>query len=225
MIPKPCNDGAATTNQAGRQLCRRRTLVRHPRSAQRNSIIQRILRKASDNSYVTQKMTCRNFVCSGAIAAATLTASSDLLWSVKEALPADSASPIRLGLASYTFRNFTRAQLIIFMKQLRVFDLNPKDVKDHLPTDPEKEKVALADYAAAGIYFDKDEDADMRTKFDYCKRAGIRVIVAGDPTRTTLPRLEKFAKEYDMRIAIHDHGPEDKLWASPLDVLKAVKGM
>ena len=178
-------------------------------------------------------MTRRNFVCSGAIAAATLTASSDLLSSVKESLPADSASPIRLGLASYTFRNFTRAQLIIFMKQLRVFDLNPKDVKDHLPTDPEKEKVALADYAAAAatlhaagvIYFDKDEDADIRTKFEYCKRAGIRVIVAGDPTRTTLPRLEKFAKEYDMRIAIHNHGPEDKLWASPLDVLKAVKGM
>src|SRR5260370_10156672 len=28
-----------------------------------------------------------------------------------------------------------------------------------------------------------------------------------------------------MRIAILNHGPEDKLWHSPLDVLKAVKGM
>ena len=28
-----------------------------------------------------------------------------------------------------------------------------------------------------------------------------------------------------MRIAIHNHGPEDKLWRSPLDVLQAVKGM
>jgi sugar phosphate isomerase/epimerase len=49
--------------------------------------------------------------------------------------------------------------------------------------------------------------------------------VAGDPTPQTLPRLEKFAREYDMRIAIHNHGPEDKMWASPLDVLKAVKNM
>ena len=146
---------------------------------------------------------------------------------------ADEASPIRLGLASYTFRNFTRAQMIGFMKQLNVFALNAKDVKDHLPMDPQEEAKALADYAAAGIklhaagaiYFAKDEDADIRTKFEYCKRAGIAVIVAGDPAPETLPRIEKFVKEYDIRIAIHNHGPEDKLWHSPLDVLKAVKGM
>ena len=37
-------------------------------------------------------------------------------------------SPVRLGLASYTFRNFTRAQLIRFMKQLNISELNAKDV-------------------------------------------------------------------------------------------------
>jgi sugar phosphate isomerase/epimerase len=37
--------------------------------------------------------------------------------------------------------------------------------------------------------------------------------------------LEKFVAEYDIRIAIHNHGPEDKLWPSPLDVLKVVKDM
>jgi sugar phosphate isomerase/epimerase len=41
----------------------------------------------------------------------------------------------------------------------------------------------------------------------------------------TLPRIERFVKEYDIRIAIHNHGPEDKLWASPFGVLKAVKDM
>ncbi len=123
--------------------------------------------------------------------------------------------------------------MIGFMKQLNVFALNAKDVKDHLPMDPQQEAVALADYAAAGIklhaagaiYFPKDEDADIRSKFEYCKRAGIGVIVAGDPTPETLPRIEKFVKEYDIGIAIHNHGPEDKLWHSPLDVLRAVKGM
>ena len=138
-----------------------------------------------------------------------------------------------MGLASYTFRNFTRAQMIGFMKQLNVSALNAKDVKDHLPMDPQQETAALADYAANGIklhaagaiYFPKDDDADIRSKFEYCKRAGIGTIVAGDPSVEMLPRLEKFAEEYEIRIAIHNHGPEDKLWHSPLDVLKAVKGM
>jgi len=142
-------------------------------------------------------------------------------------------SPIRLGLASYTFRNFSRAQVIGYMKQLKLSELNAKDVKDHLPMEAQQETVALADYNAAGIHlhaagaisFSKDEEADIRAKFDYCKRAGIGVIVAGDPSPQTLPRIEKFVKEHDIRIAIHNHGPEDKLWASPFDVLRAVKGM
>jgi sugar phosphate isomerase/epimerase len=143
------------------------------------------------------------------------------------------AAPLHLGVASYTFRNFSRTQMIGFLKQLQVTGLNAKDVKDHLPMDAAAEAAALAEYAAAGvelhaagaIYFPKDEDAEIRSKFDYCKRAGIRVIVAGDPTPETLPRLERFVKEYDIRLAIHNHGPEDKLWKSPLDVLQAVQGM
>ena len=175
----------------------------------------------------------RNFVRSTALVTAALATSRRGMALADQSRGPDEKSPIRLGLASYTFRNFTRAQLIAYMKQLNVFALNAKDIKDHLPMDPQQEAVALADYAAAGIklhaagaiYFDKNEDADIRDKFEYCKRAGIGVIVAGDPSPETLPRIEKFVKEYDIRIAIHNHGPEDKLWHSPLDVLRAVKGM
>ena len=175
----------------------------------------------------------RNFVRSTALVTAALATSRRGMALADQSRGPDEKSPIRLGLASYTFRNFTRAQLISYMKQLNVFALNAKDIKDHLPMDPQQEAVALADYAAAGIklhaagaiYFDKNEDADIRDKFEYCKRAGIGVIVAGDPSPETLPRIEKFVKEYDIRIAIHNHGPEDKLWHSPLDVLRAVKGM
>ncbi len=175
----------------------------------------------------------RDFVRSGAVVAAAFSAPAVVSALAHEQPSADEALPIRLGLASYTFRNFSRAQMVGFMKQLNLFALNAKDVKDHLPMDAQQEALALADYAAAGIklhaagaiYFAKDEDADIRNKFEYCKRAGITVIVAGDPTLETLPRMEKFVKEYDIRIAIHNHGPEDKLWPSPLDVLKAVKGM
>jgi|SRR5208337_1591459 len=175
----------------------------------------------------------RDFIRAGAFAAGVSVA-PNAAWALAQQRPSPiEASPVRLGLASYTFRNFTRAQLIGFMKQLNVFELNVKDVKDHLPTNPQEETAALAEYAAAGIrlhaagaiYFAKDEDEDIRSKFEYCKRAGIAVIVAGDPTPETLPRIEKFVKEYDIRLAIHNHGPEDKLWHSPLDVLKAVKSM
>jgi sugar phosphate isomerase/epimerase len=175
----------------------------------------------------------RSFLQSSTIAAA----SAALVSAVParaEAIPASGKpSPIRLGLASYTFRNFTRAQLIGFMKQLNVLDLNVKDVKDHLPMDPALEAAALADYAAAGIklhaagaiYFPKDDEADIRSKFEYCKRAGIGVIVAGDPTPESLKWIERFVKEYDIRIAIHNHGPEDKFFPSPFDVLKAIKDL
>jgi sugar phosphate isomerase/epimerase len=175
----------------------------------------------------------RSFVQSGALFAAACATSKAIPSVAQPKQASGKSSPIHLGLASYTFRNFSRAQMIGFMKQLNITDLNTKDAKDHLPTNPEEETKAIQDYktaniklhAAGAIYFPKDEDDDIRAKFDYCKRAGIGVIVAGDPTPATLPRVEKFVKEYDIRIAIHNHGPEDKVWPSPLDILKLVKNL
>lgn len=181
----------------------------------------------------TSSLTRRGFIQS----AATITAASALSSSAPAlAAPKPETgkpSPIRLGLCSYTFREFSREQTIAFMKLLHVTDLNAKDTKDHLPPDPQAEQAALADYAANGIklhaigavYFNKDDDDSIRTQFEYAKRAGINVIVAGDPAPSALPRIEKFVREYDIRIAIHNHGPEDKVWPSPLDVLKAVKNL
>jgi sugar phosphate isomerase/epimerase len=180
-----------------------------------------------------QEISRRSFVQSGALIAAACAAPVALPAFAKPSRSALKPSPLQLGIATYTFRNFTRAQLLVFLKQLQVTAINCKDAKDHLPFDPAEEAKALADYAAAGIQlhaagtiaFPKDEDDDIRAKFEYCKRAGIKVIVAGDPKPETLPRIEKFVKEYDIRFAIHNHGPEDKVWPSPLDVLKAVKDM
>ena len=172
----------------------------------------------------------RSLLRGGALAAAAACVPAKFA----EAAPEPSASPIRLGLASYTFREFPRAQVITWMKQLRLTTINCKDVKDHLPsTSPEAEQAAIDDYKANGItitaggtiYFPKDEDDDIRQKFEYAKRAGMKVIVAGDPEAKTLPRIEKFVKEYDIKFAIHNHGPEDKIWHSPLDVLAVVKNM
>ena len=40
-----------------------------------------------------------------------------------------------------------------------------------------------------------------------------------------LPRVERFATRFDIRVAIHNHGPEDPHYPSPYDVLRRGKGM
>jgi len=179
-------------------------------------------------------MTRRNLLRGGTMLSASAFLSNPAFAfadDTKSSSPGSSTSPIRLGIASYTFRKFDQAQLIGFMKELKTPYLNLKDV--HLPMTPADEvSKRAAEYRAAGmiltaagtIYFPKDDDDDIRAKFEYCKAAGIPLIV-GAPTHETLPRVEKFVKEYNIRLAIHNHGPEDKQWPSPLTVLDAVKNM
>jgi sugar phosphate isomerase/epimerase len=143
------------------------------------------------------------------------------------------APQIRLGVASYSFHKLDRAHVIDGMKQLNVRYLNAKDANDHLPmSPPAATQQALDAYKAAGIeltgagviYFLKPDESDVREKFEYVKRAGVSLIV-GSPTREALPVVEKYLKQYDMRMAIHNHGPEDKEWPSPLDILKVITPM
>lgn len=138
----------------------------------------------------------------------------------------------KLGVASYSFRKFNREQAIAMTKQLGTPYLNVKDV--HLPLDstPEQIDAAKKEFEDAGIIlvgcgnvsFQKDDEADIRHKFDYAKRAGFPLIVCA-PTAVTLPKLEKFVKEYNIKIAVHNHGPEDKNFPTPQSVLKMVKNM
>ena len=78
--------------------------------------------------------------------------------------------------------------------------------------------------AAGNITFNTVDESDIRPKFEYLKAAGIPIAVCA-PTHEVLPRLEKFVKEYDIKLAIHNHGPEDKNFPSPFDVLAAVKNL
>src|SRR5260370_9450570 len=82
---------------------------------------------------IKKTLSRRDFARSSAIVAAGFAASSRALTLAQERPSAAEASPIRLGLASYTFRNFARAHMIGFMKQLNVIALNTQRVKDHLP--------------------------------------------------------------------------------------------
>ena len=139
---------------------------------------------------------------------------------------------INLGVASYSLRNFSREQAIELTRSLGVKYINFKSM--HLPYDASPSEFALArqQLAAAGlelvgggmITFETDTDEGVRKYFDYAKAAGMPTIVCTCKP-ATVPRIEKFAKEYDIKVAIHNHGPEDENFPSPYDALKAVKGM
>jgi sugar phosphate isomerase/epimerase len=139
---------------------------------------------------------------------------------------------IKLGIASYSFRKFSRTQAIQMAKELGTPYLNVKDFHLKMESTPAEIDAAKKEFADAGIVlvgcgnvsFQKDEEADIRSKFEYAKRAGFPLIVCA-PTAVTLPKLEKYVKEYDIKIAVHNHGPEDKNFPTPQSVLKAVKGM
>jgi sugar phosphate isomerase/epimerase len=143
-----------------------------------------------------------------------------------------AGADIKLGVASYSFRNFSRAQAISMTLQLGTHFLNVKD--KHLPLDstPEQIDAAVKEFHDAGIVlvgcgnvtFANDDEADIRHKFEYAKRAGFPLIVCA-PTPVTLPKLEKFVKEYNIKIAVHNHGPEDKNFPTPQSVLAVVKNM
>ncbi len=117
-------------------------------------------------------------------------------------------------------------------KQLGTPYLNVKDFHLTLDSTPEEIDAAKKEFADAGIIlvgcgnvsFSKDDEADIRSKFEYAKRAGFPLIVCA-PTHVTLPKLEKFVKEYNIKIAVHNHGPEDKNFPTPQSVLAVVKNM
>ena len=138
--------------------------------------------------------------------------------------------PLKLGLASYSVRNFkTLEQAIDFAQKLDVKYINFKDF--HLPRtlSAEELKAARAKVEAAGltimgggtITFRNDEK-QVRSDFEYAKNAGFPLIV-GAPSHDAMDLVEKVAKEYKIKVAIHNHGPEDKFFPSPYDVYDAVK--
>jgi len=146
--------------------------------------------------------------------------------------PLISEPALKLGVASYSLRNFSREQAIEMTRSLGVKYINFKSM--HLPYDASAAEFALArqQLAAAGlelvgggmITFEADTDEGVRKYFDYAKAAGMPTIVCTCKP-ATLPRIEKFAKQYNVKVAIHNHGPEDENFPSPYDALKAVKGM
>lgn len=139
---------------------------------------------------------------------------------------------LKLGVASYSFREFGRHLAIEDTKKLNVRYINIKEF--HLPLNSTPEEIAKArkEFDKAGltilgggnVSFQNPDEADIRSKFEYAKLAGMPLLVCA-PTHETLPKMEKYVKEYNIKIALHNHGPEDKHFPTPKSVLDAVKNM
>jgi sugar phosphate isomerase/epimerase len=73
-----------------------------------------------------------------------------------------------------------------------------------------------------GVIYLKNDADQIRNAFEYAKDSGMKTIVCS-PELDALDEIEKRVKEYDLLIAIHNHGPGDKRYPSPLDVLRLVE--
>ena len=143
--------------------------------------------------------------------------------------PRDPFDGLKLGMASYTLRKFPLDQAIAMTKQAGLKYINLKDVHLSLKSSREERQEARKKIEAAGltlmgggVIYMKNNDEEIRAVFDYAKDSGMPTIVCS-PEPEALDSVEKMAKEYDLLIAIHNHGPGDKKYPSPLDVLRLVK--
>ena len=141
----------------------------------------------------------------------------------------DPFDGLKVGVASYSLRKFNLDQAIAMTKQLGVKYITLKEMHLPLKSTPEecreaarKVKDAGLTLMSCGVVGLKNDERQIRAAFEYAKNAGIPTIVCM-PERAALDTVEKVAKEYDIRIAIHNHGPTDKNFPSPLDALKAVE--
>jgi len=143
-----------------------------------------------------------------------------------EAAPA----PLKLGMASYTFRKFSLEDCLAMTQRLGLKRIAFKSF--HLPLDASAETIketlqkvhdAGLELYGGGVIYMKNED-QVNQAFDYAKAAGMKVII-GVPNHDLLGLVEKKVKEYDILLAIHNHGPKDKVYPSPQSVYEKVQNL
>lgn len=163
-------------------------------------------------------------------AAAGLSAAT--LMPASAAAQSGPSPSLKLGLASYSLREFQRGLAIRMTQKLGVKFINLKEVHLLYKLSPEDRKKGRAQFDKAGltitgggtIYIEKDDDADIKFHFDYARDCGMPLMVIG-ASPASLPKIEKYVKEYDIKVAVHNHGPEDKYFPKPSDALKIIKNM
>lgn len=134
---------------------------------------------------------------------------------------------LKLGLASYTLRKFTLDEVISISKRLGLNSIALKSM--HMPLESSAEDIrqmaskvkaaGLNLYGAGVIYMKTKQEVD--TAFNYASNAGLDMII-GVPNHELLPQVNDLVKKYNIKLAIHNHGPGDDLYSSPDDVYAKV---
>jgi sugar phosphate isomerase/epimerase len=144
-----------------------------------------------------------------------------------------------LAIACYTYREFSFFETVEKAKELGIQYLGPYEgqaLSRDLPevsfdpnlTDSQIEltKKKLSDAGLILVSYGVAEigttETSMRKVFDFAKKLGIPTILA-EPKDDDFTLLERLVKEYNIRIAIHNHAAPSK-YALPQTILDHVKG-
>lgn len=135
---------------------------------------------------------------------------------------------LNLGITSYSFREFSLNEAIAMTQILGIKNMSLKSMHMPLENNLEQIKASAAkvrdagiDLYGAGVIYMKSGD-EVNKAFEYAKAADLRVII-GVPNHDLLPLVNEKVKEYDIIVAIHNHGPGDDLYPSPDDVYEKVQ--
>lgn len=142
----------------------------------------------------------------------------------------ESNEPFKVGMAGYTFHKFDLDRTLEALEKTNVHYLCIKDF--HLPFNSTDAQIKdfhaklksknVTGYAVGPIYMKSEDDVDRA--FDYAKRVGVNLIV-GVPNVDLLPYINSKVKTYDMKFAIHMHGPDMALYPDADDVWSHVKDL
>mgnify|MGYP000980362816 CR=1 FL=1 len=135
-----------------------------------------------------------------------------------------------LGMAGYTFAQVPLEKAIEIMKRVNVTNLSLKDV--YLPLNSNQETITsvinkfkeagITVYTVGVIYMKSEQAVDQA--FEYTKMVGVKMMV-GAPNYELLPYVEKKVKEYDIKVAIHNHGPDNPLFPNATDIWNHIKDL
>src|SRR5215203_1361917 len=138
----------------------------------------------------------------------------------------DSWQEFKIGIASYTFRKLSLDDTIKSLQRLNLSYISIKDFHLALTSNKEERQLAVQKMKAAGItplscgnVTMENDEANCRTAFEYARDIGVPVIVC-NPHPDSFPILDKLVKEFDLKLAIHNHGPEADHFRSPDDAMK-----
>ncbi|MHC4170162.1 MAG: sugar phosphate isomerase/epimerase family protein [Planctomycetota bacterium] len=136
----------------------------------------------------------------------------------------------QIGLASYTLRKFNRDETLAMTRKVGLKNICFKSMHLQLDSTPAQIEAVVAKVNEAdltlyggGVIGLKKED-QINQAFDYARAAGMKVIIAA-PSPEMLPLIEKKVKQYDIKVAIHNHGPGDKFFPTPAVALEHIKNL